>query len=59
MPEYFAGGYVRQDVREIQIRRNEDTLFAATHINDALIRLAAKCLLDYRVSIVPGRRKQG
>lgn len=51
--------WVCQNVGEIKIRRDEGALLAAACINYTLIRLAAKRLLYYRVSIVPGRCKQG
>jgi len=53
----IVGGRVRQYVGEFQVQRDEGALLSAADVNDALVRLTAKRLLDDGVGIVPSRFK--
>lgn len=51
------GRWISDDVREIQVERDENTALTATNVNYTLVRLTAEGLLNDRMSVVPGSSK--
>jgi hypothetical protein len=48
------GWWVSEDIRKVQVERDESTILMATNVDHALVRLATKGLLNNRMSVMPG-----